>query len=155
MKKIFRTMLLTVVALVAASAIVGGPAHATTPRDVTITLLRNGPPDRAPVGWSSTGAFADAGSWTIDRFICGACPAPIEGAFNFETTASGTGGTFQLRLLSEFNQSQEQDLWEITGGTGVYGQLHGHGTWTLFIDAAGVRHIVCTGEAHFEMRRDR
>jgi hypothetical protein len=150
MKKRIAAALVTLAALVAASVIAGGPAQATTPQTVTITLLRNGPPDRAPVGWSSTGAFTDSGSWTIDRFICGACPAPIEGAFNFETSETGTGGTFQMRILLEFNQSQEQDLWEITGGTGAYTGLRGHGTWTLFIDDAGVRHIVCTGEVNFD-----
>lgn len=146
MKRIFPTVLLTLAALLAASVIGGGQARAATPQAVTIKLLRNGPPDRSPISWSSSGAFSDAGSWTIDRFICGACPAPTEGAFNFMTTETGTGGTFRIQFLSEFNQSQEQDLWEITGGTGVYATLRGQGTWTVSIDDAGVRHIVCTGE---------
>ena len=131
------------------------PAWADDPavqpsESVTITLLRNGPPDLSPLGWSASGAFSDAGGWTIDRFICGACPAPTEGAANFMTTEIGTQGTLQIQTLSEFNQSQEQNLWHLTGGTGAYAKLRGYGVWTLLIDDYGVRHIICTGKVHSE-----
>lgn len=154
MKKLVPAALLTLAALVAASVIAGAPAQATTPQTVTITLLRNGPPDRAPVGWSSTGAFTDAGSWTIDTFVCGSCvPSPVAGAPFFDTTETSTRGSFEMLLHAEFNLLEapgQPALWEIVRGSGAYANLRGQGTYTVTIDSDGVRHIVCTGEVNFD-----
>lgn len=135
------------VAAVGATLLVG-PASATPPASVTFELLRNGPPDRAPTTWSSSGAMTVSGTWVIDRFVCGACPAPTTGVPQFDTTLTAGGGTFEMRLRNIFNQSLDSTYWEIVGGTGAYATLRGHGSYDVWIDANGIRHIVCDGETH-------
>jgi hypothetical protein len=133
------------------SAAGGTTANATVPSAVQIELLRNGTPGFEATTWSATGAFTDAGTWTIDQFICGACPSPVTGAPQFDTTETSSSGTFEMRLQAQFDlvQPHEQSLWEIVGGTGAYTNLRGHGTYSVTIDANGVRHIICVGEVHF------
>jgi hypothetical protein len=123
------------------------PASATPPTPQTISLVREYP-GGPPAGWSSTGpVFTDAGQWTVDRLILGAFPAPTEGALNFFITATGSSGTIAMRFLLEFNQSQEQDLCWITGGTGAYTNLRGQGTFTVNV-IGGQPHIDCTAALH-------
>jgi hypothetical protein len=130
-------------------AMMGGTASASPSSSVRIELLRNGPPGSEPTTWSATGAFVDSGTWTLDRFICGACPAPTTGAFQFDSTLTSTSGSIGLHLRAVFNQSVDATFWEIVGGTGVYANLRGHGSYSVTIDGDGVRHIVCVGEVHF------
>jgi hypothetical protein len=53
-----------------------------------------------------------------------------------------------MELHDSSNQSHENTLWEITGGTGAYKKLRGHGTYSVEI-IGGVRYIHCAGEVHF------
>jgi hypothetical protein len=146
-RRIARTALVLAVAAVAAVVLMTTPAGAIAPNQVEITLLRNGPPGSEPTTWSATGAFTGSGTWTLDRFVCGACPAPITGSFHFYTTLTATDGdTIDLDLSAVFNQSVDQTYWQIIGGTGAYADVRGHGSYTVSIDDDGVRHIVCTGE---------
>jgi hypothetical protein len=133
---------------VAAPASAEPTVSAAAPKSVTIELLRNGPPGFEATTWSASGAFVDSGTWTIDRFICGACPSPVTGAPSFDTTATSNNGTFEIRLRATFNlvQPNEVSLWEIVGGTGTYAHLVGHGTYEVQVDVNGVRHIILTGE---------
>ena len=147
-----RRALVIAVLLVLATIAIVGPATSTSnaaaPTSVTIELLRNGPPGSEATTWSSSGAFVDSGTWTIDRFICGACPSPVTGAPYFNTTATSGLGTFAIRLHSMFNllQPNEVNSWEITSGTGTYTKLIGHGSFTVNVDVNDVRHIILTGQ---------
>src|SRR5262245_19452313 len=85
-------------------AMTGGTASASRSSAVQFELLRNGPPGREPTTWSATGAVVDSGTWTLDRFICGACPAPTTGAFQFDSTLTSSGGTINMHLRAVFNQ---------------------------------------------------
>jgi hypothetical protein len=137
------------VAAVGATLLVG-PASATPPASVTFELLRNGPPDREPTTWSSSGAMTASGTWVIDRFVCGACPAPTTGVPQFDTTLTASGGTFEMRLRNVFrlDGSVDSRYREIVSGTGAYAKVRGHGSYDVWIDENGVRHIVCVGETH-------
>lgn len=145
-----RALVIPVLVVLVAIAI-GGPATSTSnaaaPTSVRIELLRNGPPGFEATTWASSGAFVDSGTWTIDRFICGACPSPVAGAPYFDTTATSSSGTFAIRLHSMFNlvQPNEVNAWEIGGGTGTYAKVTGHGSFTVTVDLNGVRHIILTG----------
>ena len=122
-------------------------ASSTSTRPVTIELLRNGAPGFEPTTWSSSGAFADSGTWTIDRFICGACPSPVTGAPHFDTTLVSDGGTIEIRIQAMFNlvQPNEVNLWEVVDGTGAYAKLHGNGTYQVQV-VNDVRHIFLSGD---------
>ena len=147
-----RRVLVTLVLLasVAFAGLATGASSAAVPTSVTIELLRNGPPGSEATTWSASGAFVDSGTWTIDRFICGACPSPVTGAPSFDTTATSSSGTFEIRLRATFNlvQPNEVALWEIIGGTGAYAKLTGHGTYEVQVDANGIRHIILTGKVN-------
>jgi hypothetical protein len=139
---------LALLALLCAGLVAGSPAGATTPTTQTISLVRAFP-GGPPAGWSTTGPlFSDSGQWTVDRLILGGLPAPTEGAINFFITATGSQGTIEMRFLLDFNQSQEQDLCWIVGGTGDYADLRGQGTFTLTV-IGGQPHIDCTAALHF------
>ncbi len=124
-------------------------SNSAAPTGVTIELLRNGSPGFEATTWSASGVLVDSGTWTIDRFICGACPSPVAGAPYFDTTATSSNGTLEIRLHSMFNlvQPNEVNLWEIVGGTGIYAKLIGHGSFTVDVDVNEVRHIILTGVA--------
>ena len=145
-RSISRLGVTLVCCLAAAVLLIAGTASATPATGVSMTLLRNGPPDWATTTWSAEGAISDAGTWTIDRFICGACPSPTTGAFNWNATLASVRGTMTLRLRAVFNQSVDMTFWEVVGGTGEYAQVQGHGTYSVSVDEVGVRHIVLDGE---------
>jgi hypothetical protein len=148
MKRRIRIAAASVMVAAGLISAVAAPASASAPpRSITIELLRNGPPGFEATTWSASGAFVDSGTWTIDRFICGACPSPVTGAPSFDTTATSNSGTFEIRLRATFNlvQPNEVSLWEIVGGTGTYAHLVGQGTYEVQVDINGVRHIILTG----------
>jgi hypothetical protein len=86
MKKLSSFLVIAGLAVTLAGSVM--PAGATPSQAVTITLKRNGAPDRAPVGWymEPGSLFDDSGSWTIDKVDQGAIPAPTEFNIHFYTT---------------------------------------------------------------------
>jgi hypothetical protein len=145
MRKV-RAVLALAVASVVVALVMLGSAGATPPANATFELLRQGP----PTTWSSSGSVAASGSWVIDRFVCGACPSPTTGVPQFDTTLTANDGTFEMRLRAVFHAdgSTETTQWEIVSGTGAYATLRGHGSYSVWTDSNGVRHIVCVGETH-------
>ncbi len=141
-------VVLAAAATLASLALAAAPAGATTPTSETFSLLRAFP-GGPPTTWSSTGLFADAGTWSVDNLIIGALPSPTTFANNFFTTLSSSAGTIKMRFVFEGNQPQVQTLCWIDGGTGAYQNLTGQGTFTVQI-IGGQPHIDCTANVHVD-----
>jgi hypothetical protein len=132
---------------------VGGPAQASAPVNETITLVQEF--EGGPLaGWSSSGAFTDAGSWTEDSFV-GSFPSPMTAAFHVETTEVGSAGAFHMILDFSFTFPSGQRVlraatWHITKtGSGAYASLIGHGTCSVGSAPDGTFHITCPGQVRF------
>jgi hypothetical protein len=141
--------LLGTILIVAASV---APVAASVPSAEVIVLQRNG--DLAEIGWTATGLFADAGSWTSDFRIFGALPSPVAFATELKTTETGSAGTFRMEFQGHVAAPTGRPFsgtWMISGGTGAYSTLRGSGSWTLAVDAAtGVLTFTCPGKVHFD-----
>jgi hypothetical protein len=126
-----RITLATVVAL-AASVAASGPAAATPPQDVSIVTLTSYLP-ASSFTWSSTGAFADEGTFDFTSAHWGGIPSPAVGTLQLGMTLTGTQGTIDLRLelvataMSTPGIFSFDGPWSVVGGTGAYADLRGTG----------------------------
>jgi hypothetical protein len=138
---------LLVVGTVVAGVGSTGVARADSGLPVTI-MLAQAFPGGPPVGWSSSGAFSDSGSWTSD-FVNGSFPSPTTAAFHRTTTEVGAGGTFHMTIDFTITVvGPASATWVIPRtGTDGYAALTGQGTCeptsgpTPFV-------ITCTGTVH-------
>jgi hypothetical protein len=131
--------------ILASIVVLASPAGATPGSSETIVLQRNS--SFQTDGWSSSGAFADAGSWTADFGAFGAGPIF---AGTIKTTETGANGTFEMVLQVQGSITAFLGTWQITGGTGAYAGLHGSGSWSFHSDNTGERFYTCTGSVHWE-----
>jgi hypothetical protein len=140
------------IASVAMFALGAGSAAATTSSHETFVLLRSA--DGSEAGWSASGLFTDAGSWTSDFRRSGALPSPVAFETMLKTTETSSLGTFQIDFQGHFNAAAGHDFggtWQVGHGTGAYATLKGTGTWSVAVDSdTGVRTFTCTGMVHFD-----
>jgi len=127
------------------------PALATTPQDVTITALLT-PGNSGP--WSATGAIQDSGSYLrADVDLTGSIfRSPTVGSAQDTVTFTGSsGGTFtiQNQVLFTLNQAggccDITGQWVVDGGTGVYADLLGQGSF-----AVSGTYVILQGQVHFD-----
>ena len=104
---------------------VGGPAQASTPAPLTISVHRDGGDT-----WSASGAFSDSGSFVEDpSFFAGQSLT-----FHVVRTFIGAEGTFSARgdvritTTDDPNVLAVKGAWAVLRGTGAYENLHGAGT---------------------------
>jgi Protein of unknown function (DUF3224) len=137
--------------LVASVMVLGSPAAASPGASETIVLLRNA--QGVESGWSASGVFSDAGSWTTNLGICGACaPSPVVGALYLLATQTGSNGTFTLQfqyVFDAFGIALPQQ-WSVVSGTGGYATLRGRGEFSVTTSTDGSRAFTLTGQVHFD-----
>jgi hypothetical protein len=142
-----RIALLVVLAqgVVAATA---GPASATAPQTLTITVNRGAEGDF----WSATGLVADSGTMVDDQVVF--TKSQIIQVFR---TFTGSAGTFTARASAKIlptetpNVFSVEGYWTITSGTGAYEGLRGTGTVLETFDAAAGTVVgTWAGSAHFD-----
>jgi hypothetical protein len=140
---------LAVLTLVAALA---APAAASSPTNETIVLLRDSQSNE--IGWSASGTFSDAGSWTSDFRRSGALPSPVAFETVLKTTETSSVGTFRIEFQGHLNVPAGQDFggtWVITDGSGGYAGLYGGGTWSVADDPnTGNGIFTLVGAVHFD-----
>jgi hypothetical protein len=112
---------------------VGGPAQASTPAPLTISVHRDGGDT-----WSSSGAFADSGSFVDDpSFFAGQ-----SSTFHVVRTFTGAEGTFSARANVRITATGDPDVlavtgwWAVLSGTGAYENLRGAGTIAEFFNTS-------------------
>ena len=135
-----------IAALAVVFAVSATPTRATVSTSQTILLERNA--NRAEIGWSASGTFVDAGSWTTDFAAFGGGRSPVF-AGTVKTTETSAYGSFQM--LFQIHGDGGKDFagtWQITNGTGSYAGLKGGGTWTHTDLANGDGLFTCTGQVH-------
>jgi hypothetical protein len=131
----------------------GGPAQASGPVDVTITIIEAFP-GGPPAGWFSSGAFTDSGSWTTD-LVVGSLPSPTTAAFHRETTEIGSAGSFHMtigfvRTFVGGVPVLRASTWFIPRtGTGAYASLTGQGSCSAALASDGTFHVTCVGQVNF------
>jgi hypothetical protein len=125
--------LIKTTALVGVLVFVPAPsiAAAATPwESITIAATRVG-----PIGsFTSSGAFADAGSFMVARPTFGG-PGPGRFVIVHATeTFAGASGTFTVARNVRVTWGDDPTVrtiegnWVVISGTGAYADLHGHGT---------------------------
>jgi hypothetical protein len=128
------------------------PAAASTPTNETIVLLRDS--QSQEIGWSASGTFTDAGSWTSDFRRSGALPSPVAFETMLKTTETSSFGTFRLEFQGHFNAPAGHDFggtWVLSGGTGAYVGIHGVGTWSVAPDpGTGGARFTLVGAVQFD-----
>lgn len=131
---------LAAIALAIAGA---GSASAQPPTTETITSTWTaGPAPAAPPyhgfgngTFTATGAVDDSGTTSIQGQDA-AVPSPILGILHADETLTSADGTLDLRCtetatdFTDLTALPESGPCAITGATGVYARLHGHGTVT-------------------------
>jgi hypothetical protein len=125
-----RSVFISRALLVAAVGLLGlaAPVVAAQPRAVTITLVQNAETYET-LGWSSSGAFFDQGSWSVDRLVLGSPRTLLFG--DVETTLVGSAGTFRIDFHGGTTPvGSVAAPWRLYGGTGGYRGLKGTGAWT-------------------------
>jgi hypothetical protein len=133
-----------VAATLAATLGLAGQAGATQRSTVQIVLLRDA--NGREAGWSSTGAFTDAGTWTTDNIN----PDALGQAFEVTTTQTSAAGTFTVNFEAVFANQHNQRHWHVTSGTGAYSTLQAGGTWIVETTTDGGRKFTLDGTAHFD-----
>ena len=145
-----RTLRLAFAALGLLSALVvlAAPVGASVSASETILLKRDA--NRVEIGWSASGAFTDAGSWTSDFAAFGGGPSPVF-AGTIKTTETSTSGSFQMKFQIHGDGGKDfNGTWTISSGTGAYANLEGGGTWTHVDLPNGDGLFTCIGQVHFD-----
>ena len=124
--------------LVVSLVILAAPVGATPGSSETIVLKRSG--DLTEIGWSASGAFTDAGSWTSDFLAFGQGPIFAGTIKTTETNANRTG---RFRILFDVQglPNTFQGNWKIVDATGIYAGLHGEGKWSEADDPGNGDHV--------------
>jgi hypothetical protein len=129
--------------LAAVALAIGGTAtaNAQPPTTETITSTWTAGPDPTPPlyrgfgsgTFTATGPVNDTGAINILGHDV-AIPSPIVGILHVDETLAGKAGTLELRCtepatdFSDLTAVPSTGPCAITGGTGAYAQLQGHGT---------------------------
>ena len=118
-----------------------------SPAPETLIFFITFPDDQINATWSASGTFTDNGPAVYTTIQFGAFLSPVVGTQRFVSVQTSNNGSFAMELNRVF--PERIGRWVITGGSGVYANLHGEGTWTRDPDigpGAGLVTITCQGQ---------